>query len=127
MRHLAGVAGIGVLFALGCASSNKARPQYPTWYCYSKTWQNGISERWAFTLQYRTLETGEKVGNVWVAGVKHAATYRVEGINRRWDFDGGRYAITLSPEGVARYYNFKLDAAADGKAEERQRYQCKRK
>ncbi len=76
-------------------------------------------------LQYRTLETGEKVGNVWVAGVRHAATYRVEGINRRWDFDGGKYAITLSPEGVARYYDFEVDAAADGKAKERRRYYCK--
>ena len=35
-------------------------------------------------------------GQAWAPGDTWTADYGIEGINRRWDFDGGRYAFILS-------------------------------
>ena len=113
----------GLFCLLGCASVKQAQPKDPTWRCYS----DFNRKHWAFTLQYRILNTGEKVGNVWVADTRHVAKYSVEGLYRRWDFDNGKYAITLSSEGYAQYYNFAVDADSTGKAKARHNYYCKRK
>ena len=50
-------------------------------------------------------------GTINTAGIAHRARVTMEGIDRRWDFDLGanhvyKYAFVISPDGVARYYDF---------------------
>ena len=64
------------------------------------------------------FDTG--VGTVEVAGTVNATLFDVVGLERRWDWgddgDGGSaYAIVLTADGTAQYYNFsKVMPDADG-------------
>lgn len=58
-----------------------------------------------------TINKDGETGTIQVAGVTHEARYRVEGFDRRWDFERQSdlsydYAFVLTPSGVARYYDF---------------------
>ena len=57
------------------------------------------------------------------------ADYRLDGLNKRWDFGlqpNNRYsfAIVLEPDLSARYYDFSL--SDDGTAKASQTYRCKK-
>ena len=46
-------------------------------------------------------------GQVSVAGVTHPALFRINGINRRWDFGKEmNYAFIVKPDGRGSYYDF---------------------
>ena len=46
-------------------------------------------------------------GKVAVAGVVHETVFRVVGVNRRWDWNGGKDAILIKPGGLTAYYDFR--------------------
>lgn len=100
-------------------SENKSRK---TWRCETSRY----SGEHAFTLQKSETPFGP-AASVWIADqIRHTASFSVEGINQRWDFDNGKYAIVLSPDGSAAYYDFNLDANEEGRAKPRGIYFCKR-
>lgn len=55
-----------------------------------------------------TMFPGESIGWIDVADTRHLTTYRVTGVNRRWDWgDGGEsYAFVIKPDGEGLYYDF---------------------
>ena len=71
----------------------------------------------------------EGLGLVQVAGTINHATFSIQGLDRRWDWDWSedystfRYSIVVRPNGSANYYNFDF-ADEEGRAESRQIYKC---
>jgi hypothetical protein len=52
-----------------------------------------------------TADLQLKQGVVKVAGAEHKAKYKVEGLNRRWDF-GGKFSFVIQPDGTGYYYDY---------------------
>ena len=56
------------------------------------------------------------------------AKYNLAGLEKRWDWgyksNTSSYAITLSPDGIARYYDFTM--SEDGTAKSSKIYECKK-
>ena len=79
----------------------------------------------------RVTKDGEKsgFGEVSVAGVTHKALFRVEGLNRRWDFgeeirtDLSPYSFVIFPSGGGAYYDFS-GVEPGGKTKPRQFFSC---
>ena len=120
----------------GCAAS-KTQQQVRTkdlWNCYSQgdyvLWQRLTKAKLRASkpeiIVVLTRWRNKPGGQVWASGSTWTADYGIEGINRRWDFDGGRYAFILQPDGAGRYYDFAF-AGDDGKAEQRDAFQCGRR
>ena len=64
-----------------------------------------------------TVESGREEGNISVAGVTHAAAFKVAGFNRRWNFGllpdrSNRYAFIIEPNGDATNFEFGNDGRA---------------
>ena len=53
-------------------------------------------------------DSGMGVGEVLVAGVTHDAMFSVQGVNRRWDWNGVKDTMIIEPGGEGGYYNFRL-------------------
>lgn len=75
-------------------------------------------EIWECTEKYETkvlvkakISKNREIGAIEVAGTTHLTEYKVDGFNRRWDFDprdDGRfkYALIIQPNGDGLYYEF---------------------
>ena len=125
---------VGLLIVcIGCTASKtqqKVRTQ-DVWNCYSQReyllWYSLVKAELKASkpevLVILTRWRNKPGAHVWASGNTWTADYGTEGINRRWDFDDGRYAFILQPDGVARYYDFAF-AGDDGKAEQRDAFQC---
>ncbi len=84
-------------------------------------WAFGAGEDKPITEKWRCLDhlaKGEAVrltrvggrGRVVVAGVAHPAMFRVQGIDRRWDFgDDFQYAFIIRPSKRGSYYDFSME------------------
>ena len=53
-------------------------------------------------------DSGMGFGQVLVAGVTHDAMFSVQGVNRRWDWNGVKDTMLIKPGGKGSYYNFRL-------------------
>ncbi len=81
------------------------------WQCFD-LWDS--YEKTALVKLTRTIEKDERsgFGEVLVAGVTHKALFRVEGLNRRWDFGketrtgAYSYAFVIEPDGTGVYLDF---------------------
>lgn len=97
-----------------------------TWNCF----QYSSDEEPLLTL-YRLR--GDVSGRVSVAGVTHRASFRIAGLDRRWNFPsdadallaGGvyPYAFIIKPDGSGMYFDFTL--SEDGTASSRATYTCR--
>jgi len=76
-------------------------------------------------------------GTVTLAGTDSQKTeFRIEGLDRRWNWGAGllkdkpketfRYAFTIEPAGIGRYFDFNF-VDEDDKATSRQHYQCEKR
>ncbi len=131
MRNLAIAVIVCIAVSAACATARKQprptkpkRAAAPTWSCYDyvayKVWKKYSKPKRLLTL----VKTSEDSGKVYVAGDAWRAHYYVQGVNRRWDFGGGVYAITLTPDGLARYYDF--TGRLGERIEQEQTYFCRR-
>ncbi len=135
-RPIAWITGGLLIVCFGCAAS-KTQQQVRTkdvWNCYSP---RDYDLWWRLTKAKLPASKPEIIvvltrwrnkpgGQVWASGSTWTADYGIEGINRRWDFGDGRYAVILQPDGAGRYYDFTF-AGDDGKAEQRNAFQCERR
>ncbi len=90
-----------------------------TWRCFDKT---DLSRRTPLV----TLARLGKRGGVSVAGVDYSTDFRVEGLDRRWNFgeyeDGWPYALLIKPNGSGLYFDF--SSSDDGTAKPSQFFEC---
>ena len=63
------------------------------------------------------------MGVVLVAGTTHFSTFKIAGLNRRWDWDLGAYAFIVEPDGTGLYIDF--STSSDGKAKASDVFKCK--
>ena len=83
------------------------------WRCFDKL---DYGKKTALVKLTRVTEDGEKsgFGEVSVAGVTHKAFFRVQGLNRRWNFGeltkAGlySYSFVIWPDGEGTYYDFSV-------------------
>lgn len=90
------------LVLLAASAATRAAP-VEVWEC------RGVADSSEPVLVSATVDAGRSAGNISVAGVTHAAAFRVLGFNRRWDFGpqsrtGYPYAFVIEPNGDATYY-----------------------
>ena len=89
-----------------------------TWRCFARF--DFAKETVLFTL-YR-LE-GDASGLVSLPGLSpHPASFRVAGLNRRWDWGDSVYAFIIKPDGTGLYYDFSM--SEDGTAKPSGFYEC---
>ncbi len=77
-----------------------------------------ILETWECTEQYRSevlviahINEGRDTGSIEVAGTVKNAQFKIDGFDRRWDFDptedgAFNYAFLIMPNGDGSYYDF---------------------
>ena len=58
-------------------------------------------------LTHGCLEVGLCVGTVAIDDIERNADFSIQGLDMRWDW-GGNYSIILSPNNLARYYDFTM-------------------
>ena len=68
-------------------------------------------------------DSGMGFGQVLVAGVTHNAMFSVQGVNRRWDWNGAKDMMIIKPGGKGSYYNFRL-ADDEGRAKASSWFEC---
>ena len=133
-RPIAWITGGLLIVCFGCAASKtqqKVRTK-DVWRCYPPVeymaWKHLKSSKYSKprAVVVLTRWRDRPGGQVWASGSTWMADYGIEGINRRWDFGDGRYAVILQPDGAGRYYDFTF-AGDDGKAEQRNAFQCERR
>ena len=133
-RPIAWITGGLLIVCFGCAASKtqqKVRTK-DVWRCYPPVeymaWKHLKSSKYSKprAVVVLTRWRNRPGGQVWASGSTWTADYGIEGINRRWDFGDGRYAVILQPDGAGRYYDFTF-AGDDGKAEQRNAFQCERR
>ena len=95
------------------------------WRCFAPSDYN---EKMAlFTLGRMRIGSSE-YGRVLVASTTQEASFRIAGLNRRWDFgddeseDGYSYAFIIKPDGTGLYYDF--STSADGTASASDSFNC---
>ena len=92
-----------------------------TWRCFDQT---DFNRRTPLV----TLARLGRGGRVSVAGVEHTADFRVNGLDRRWNFgeyeDGWPYALLIRPNGSGLYFDF--SSSDDGTAKPSQFFECER-
>ena len=133
-RPIAWITGGLLIVCFGCAASKtqqKVRTK-DVWRCYPPVeymaWKHLKSSKYSKprAVVVLTRWRDRPGGQVWASGSTWMADYGIEGINRRWDFGDGRYAVILQPDGVGKYYDFAF-AGDNGKAEQRDAFQCERR
>ena len=84
------------------------------WMCYAENDDAKIEP--AIILIYAKSKRDGELALVQAAGVEHSASFRVAGINRRWDFgydenEGAYlYAFIIKADGTGLYYDFSLSS-----------------
>ena len=68
-------------------------------------------------------DSGMGFGQVLVAGVTHNAMFSVQGVDRRWDWNGTKDAVVIEPGGQGSYYNFRL-ADDEGRVKRSSWFEC---
>ena len=90
-----------------------------TWRCFDRT---DFNRRTPLV----TLARLGRRGGVSVAGVDYSTDFRVEGLDRRWNFgeyeDGWPYALLIKPNGSGLYFDF--SSSDDGTAKPSQFFEC---
>ena len=95
------------------------------WQCFATSDYNKTTA--LFTLTRVRSGSGE-FGEVSVAGTTYSASFRIAGLNRRWNFgydeseDGYPYAFVIKPDGTGLYYDF--STTSDGTASPRDFFEC---
>ena len=120
LRVLSGAFPVAVLAAL--------LPRFAYAAATSEYWECGIFSSQgirSFTNISLTMSvaTDRERGTISVAGDQFEALFKVEGINRRWDWND-RYALVLRPDGQATYYDFNF-ADEEGLASGRMVLPCR--
>ena len=79
------------------------------WFCYTNVLFS-LSDRSPEIVLTREGKTDQPIGKgrVLVADVIYDAIFRIEGIDRRWDWSDGMDSISVNPGGTAAYFNFRL-------------------
>ncbi len=78
-----------------------------------------IIETWSCTdihnsndiLAAANVYKGRKDGSIMVADIEHQTKFRINGFNRRWDFD--YYSFIIEPDGTGYYYDFSLSKSGE--------------
>ena len=95
------------------------------WRCFAMSDYNKTTA--LFTLTRVRSGSGE-FGDVSVAGTTYSASFRIAGLNRRWNFghdesgDGYPYAFVIKPDGTGLYYDF--STSSDGTAKASDLFNC---
>ena len=95
------------------------------WRCFAMTDYNKTTALFALT---RVGRGDGDSGEVSVAGTTDLASFKIAGLNRRWDFgydeirDRYRYAFIVKPDGTGLYYDFSI--SSDGRASPRDHFSC---
>lgn len=95
------------------------------WGCFALSDYNKKTTLFALT---RMRIGSQEFGEVSVADTIHPASFKIAGLNRRWDFDYDRsreiytYAFLITPDGTGLYYDF--STSPDGKASSRDSFKC---
>lgn len=108
------------------AVSDGDDPGRETWQCFER---RGRSRRAPLvTLRRSTGVFIDWSAEVAVAGAKHPAVFKMEGLNRRWNFGLTMnldlpYAVIIKPDGTGLYYDF--TPSTDGRAEASDFFDCR--
>ena len=100
-------------------------PKGEIWQCFATRDYEKTTVLFSLT---REKGGSEGSGEVAVAGITHAAQFRVAGLNRRWDFGYDEtkgsylYAFVIEPDGTGLYLDF--SASSDGAAKPRDLFKC---
>ena len=95
------------------------------WGCFALSDYNKKTTLFALT---RMRVGGQEFGEVSVADTIHPASFKIAGLNRRWDFDYDQsrkiyiYAFLITPDGTGLYYDF--STSPDGQASSRDSFKC---
>lgn len=105
MNNFGGIGMRGLMFAAALASAGAYAEPIEIWEC------RDVNSMTGELLVTAVVNQGRKTGSIDVAGVTHHTRFYVDGFERRWDFgltkDGSyRYAFTIEPNGMAKYYEF---------------------
>ena len=65
-------------------------------------------------------------GKVLAAGITVDALVEIQGVNRRWDWNGGKDAMIIEPDGRGIYVNFRM-VDEDGKSRALSFFDCHRR
>ena len=95
------------------------------WRCFATSDHNRKTALFTLT---RKRAGNRDYGWVTVANAAHVASFRIAGLNRRWDFgddesgDSYPYAFIIKPDGTGLYYDF--STSSDGTANARDSFNC---
>ncbi|MCY4431337.1 MAG: hypothetical protein OXC11_13225 [Rhodospirillales bacterium] len=94
------------------------------WFCYTEPFF--LREQSPDIVLTRESETDQPFGEgrVLVAGVIYDASFQIEGIDRRWDWNDGMDMISVRPGGDGSYYDFRLLEAGETRIGPRQELWC---
>ena len=111
------------------AESTVGDLQIETWRCFAR---NDYNKATALFTLVRVRSGSEDListyGEVSVAGTTYSTSFRIAGLNRRWDFgsdesrDGYPYAFVIEPDGTGLYFDF--STSTDGTAKPRDFFEC---
>ncbi len=117
------VVAVAVWLAPAAQAQTDLQDRLETWRCFDNTDFNRTNA----LLTLRRLP--KAYGEVSVAGTTHPASFKVAGLDRRWDFGHDTtanglwpYAFLIKPDGTGVYYDFSL--STDGTAKPSQIFQC---
>ena len=109
---------------IGASDPRRAEPgklvRSEGWMCYAQNDENKIEP--PVVLVYTKNNRGEEFALVQAAGVELPASFRVAGINRRWDFgyDESKgsylYAFIIRTDGTGLYYDFSFSSRGRARA-----------
>lgn len=100
------------LILLCLANTAVAQQVVEVWECTTLSSTSKLFIDWNNILVTSKIFEGREEGSIDVAGTTHRTIYRVEGFNRRWDFELAddftyNYAFIISPDGYGKYFDFR--------------------
>ena len=90
--------------------------------CQEDRYGATASETVVLTRESRADE-GDGIGEVEFAGATKWASFSIQGVNRRWDWNLGKDMMVITPGGRGMYFNFRL-ADDEGRAKPSHLFDC---
>ncbi|MDE0718909.1 MAG: hypothetical protein OXH64_13330 [Rhodospirillaceae bacterium] len=107
-------------------STEDTKDSGESWHCYDYVYyRNGKVLIRLARIQEFGLDTG--TGKVLVAGETYYTHFRLQGIDRRWNFGTDyKYSFIIEPDGTGKYFDFSGLKFGE-KTRPRQLYKCEKK
>ncbi len=96
---------LAIAFSWGCGRASTEPETESVWDCWHVSTDLEILRDSKAAVLTLDLETG--AATVQTSGQTWEARYSVEGLFRRWEYGGGRYAVALSDLGNANHYDYR--------------------